>query len=132
MTTKRWAGGGGPREVASPGDEALARAFRALGQPHRLTIVRALLSRALECCSGDRAADCTLDPASCKVGELADLVDVAPSTVSHHLKELEAAGVIERARDGRHLYCRVDEALLAELASFLSGGAARAAPGGGA
>lgn len=113
-------------------DEALSRAFRALGQPHRLTIVRALLDRALECCAGERARDCTLDPASCNVGQLADLVDIAPSTVSHHLKELEAAGVIERARDGRYLYCRVNEPLLEELAAFLARGRFEAGAGGAA
>ncbi len=105
-------------------DDALSRAFRALGHPHRLTIVRALLGRAVACCSGARAAECALDPASCNVGELATLVDVAPSTLSHHLKELQDAGVIERARQGRYLYCRVNEALLEDLAALLRGDAA--------
>ncbi|MFW6197689.1 MAG: ArsR/SmtB family transcription factor [Myxococcota bacterium] len=102
-----------------PSVETLSRAFRALGHPNRLTIVRALLGRAMACCSADRADDCTLDPASCHVGKLAELVDVAPSTLSHHLKELEDAGVIERAREGRFLYCRVNESLLAELVAAL-------------
>jgi len=110
------------RRAAS--DEALSRAFRALGHPHRLTIVRALLGRAVACQPRDRARDCVLDLASCNVGELAELVDIAPSTLSHHLKELQAAGVIERARDGRFLYCRVNEALLDELAAVLKGGRA--------
>lgn len=100
---------------------SLSRAFRALGHPHRLTIVRALLGRAVACCTSDRAADCVLDPASCNVGELARLVDIAPSTLSHHLKELEDAGVIERARDGRFLYCRVNESVLAALIGVLQG-----------
>ena len=100
-------------------DEALSRAFRALGHPHRLTIVRALLGRAIACCSGERVARCALDPASCNVGELATLVDIAPSTLSHHLKELQDAGVIERERQGRFLYCRVNESLLEELAALL-------------
>lgn len=106
-------------------DEELSRAFRALGHPHRLTIVRALLGRAVACCSGDRVDDCVRDPASCTVGDLADLadlVDVAPSTLSHHLKELDDAGVIERARQGRHLYCRVNEARLDELIETLRNG----------
>lgn len=106
--------------------EDLARAFRALGEPNRLTIVRALVGRAVACCSDERADACALDPASCNVGELAKLVDVAPSTLSHHLKELQDAGVIERARDGRFLYCRINEALLEELAAVLEGGG----PGG--
>jgi len=104
-----------------PEEETLSRGFRALGHPHRLTIVRALMERAFECCAGERADDCALDPASCNVGDLARLVDIAPSTVSHHLKELEIAGIIERARDGRYLYCRVNEPLLARLAVFLAG-----------
>lgn len=99
----------------------LSRAFRALGHPHRLTIVRALLGRAVACCTSERADDCRLDPASCNVGHLGALVDIAPSTLSHHLKELEDAGVIERARDGRYLYCRVNQAMLDHLAALLLG-----------
>lgn len=102
-------------------DEALSRAFRALGHPHRLRIVRALIDRALACCVGDRVEDCRYDPASCSVGDLVELVDAAPSTVSHHLKELEAAGVIERARSGRVLYSRVNRVLLDQLAAVLGG-----------
>lgn len=106
----------------APGErEALSRAFRALGHPHRLTIVQALQGRAIACCTSDREEDCRLDPASCNVGELAELVQAAPSTVSHHLKELQDAGLIERARVGRFLYCRVKEALLSDLAAFLRG-----------
>lgn len=103
-------------------DAELSRGFRALGHPHRLTIVRALLGRAVACCSGDRVDDCVRDPASCTVGDLAKLVDVAPSTLSHHLKELDDAGVIERARQGRHLYCRVHEDRLNELIEVLRTG----------
>lgn len=110
--------------------ERLSRAFRALGHPHRLTLVRALLGRAVACCSGERVDDCVLDPASCNVGELAELVEVAPSTLSHHLKELQDAGVIERAREGRFLYCRVDEELMDELATVLLGDSASSSSAG--
>lgn len=116
--------------MRSPEDvdlRTLSRGFHALGHPHRLTIVRALLERDIACCSSDRAEDCRLDPASCNVGELSELVDAAPSTVSHHLKELEDAGVIERARDGRYLYCRVKRDTLDHLACLLLG---RSAGGG--
>lgn len=95
-------------------------AFRALGHPHRLTIVERLRERALSCCETERVEDCALDPASCNVGALAEAVPCAPSTLSHHLKELEAAGIIERERDGRQLFCRLNEARLAELRRFLA------------
>lgn len=112
-----------PDRTAAGGrsDEDISRAFRALGHPHRLTIVRALLGRAVACCTSERADDCRLDPASCNVGDLGELVDIAPSTLSHHLKELQDAGVIERAREGRYLYCRVNQALLEHLAALLLG-----------
>lgn len=109
--------------------EVLSRAFRALGHPHRLTVVRALLGRAVACCSGERADDCARDPASCSVGEIAALVDVAPSTLSHHLKELQDAGVIERSREGRFLYCRVNQAMLSRLGAVLRGDGARSSAG---
>lgn len=105
-------------------ERELSRAFRALGHPHRLAIVRALLRRAVACCTDDRADDCVLDAASCNVGDLAKLVDIAPSTLSHHLKELDDAGVIERARDGRFLYCRVNRETLDRLATLLHGAGA--------
>jgi len=43
------------------------------------------------------------------VGELDDRVYAAPSTVSHHLEELDAAGIIEPARgwDGARLVAAV-------------------------
>lgn len=103
----------------------LSDAFRALGHPHRLAIVRHLRERALACCEADRVEDCALDPASCRVGSLAEVVPCAASTLSHHLRELESAGIIERARNGREILCRVNEERLIELGVFLSPEAGR-------
>lgn len=100
-------------------NDDLSRAFKALGHPSRLAIVRRLLERALACCETDRVEDCTMDPASCNAGDLVEAVGVAPSTLSHHLKELEHAGLVERVRDGRYIMCRVREERLAELRRFL-------------
>ena len=116
--------------TGSPSDEEISRAFRALGHPHRLTIVRALIKRAVACCTSERADDCRLDPASCNVGDLGELVDIAPSTLSHHLKELQDSGLIERARDGRYLYCRVNQAMLDQLGALLQGSGSPREKGG--
>lgn len=97
--------------------EDLSRAFKALGNPHRLAIVRTLIDRAFDCC--DAEGGCNFDPATCNVGELAAAVDVAPSTTSHHLKELEAAGLIERRREGRRLLVRIEPGLLERLRRIL-------------
>ena len=109
-------------ESSFPHDtEALCLSFRALGHPHRLAIIRLLRERALACCNARRPEDCTLDPASCNVGEIVTHLGIPAPTASHHLKELVAAGLIDRARSGRVLFCRVNEARLAALRDTLTG-----------
>lgn len=96
----------------------LSRAFKALGHPHRLAIVRRLIDAAIAC---ETPENCTLDPACCGFAELVEELGISKATVSHHVKELDQAGLIERIREGRRVYCRVREARLAELREFLSG-----------
>ena len=95
-----------------------ADAFKALGNPQRLTVVRLLLEKRIEC-AADPGVDCTEDPASCNVGEILSKLDVQAPTLTHHLKELEHAGLIERGRSGRYRYCRVREKRLMEIIRFL-------------
>lgn len=97
----------------------VARAFKALGSPQRLRVVRILLEKRIECAE-EPGVDCTEDPASCNVGEILDELDVQASTLTHHLKELEHAGFIERGRSGRYRYCRLREEKLDELAAFVA------------
>lgn len=96
----------------------LAAAFKALGHPHRLAIVRRLIDEAKSCCA-PYPEDCTADPRCCDFAALAAELDVAKGTVSHHLKELDRAGLIVRERSGRRLYCRVNPERLDELRRFL-------------
>lgn len=100
--------------------DTLSQAFKALGHPHRLAIVKRLIDRAIACDATDPSR-CTFDPACCGFGEIVEELGVSKATVSHHLKELARAGLIERIRKGRRVYCRVREARLAELRDFLSG-----------
>lgn len=97
----------------------LSSAFKALGHPHRLAIVRRLLHEALTC-EAPSAESCELDPACCDFSALADELDVGKPTVSHHLKTLQQARIIERFRDGRRVYCRINEERLEELRTFLA------------
>ena len=99
--------------------EDLSQAFKALGHPHRLALVRLLIDQAITCESSPEAAD---DPAAscCDFAELADEIGVGKSTVSHHLKVLRQAGLIEREQDGRQVRCHVNADRLDELRSFLN------------
>lgn len=98
----------------------VSRAFRALGHPHRLAVVRRLMREAFACCEGEAAEACSFEVGSCNVGALAEVVGCAPSTLSHHLKILEEAGIIERSRRGRELLCRLNQERLTELSRCLS------------
>ncbi|WP_458186928.1 winged helix-turn-helix transcriptional regulator [Haladaptatus sp. NG-WS-4] len=61
------------------------------------------------------------EPAS--VGELADELERDPSTVTHHLKRLEADGLVERERDGRAVVNRLSP----EAKTAFSGGSVASA-----
>lgn len=79
--------------VLSPKEaQALAGQLKALAHPVRLLILSALL---------DAEA-----PDSCTC-ELAPVAGVGEPTVSHHLKKLEAAGIVTKQRRGLNVYYRV-------------------------
>lgn len=95
--------------------DELATRFRALANPHRLTVFRRLST----CCPPGTV--CSLEDATrLAVGDLGADLDLAPSTVSHHLKELVQAGLVRRERRGRTVECWVEPRVLAELASFFA------------
>jgi len=54
------------------------------------------------------------------VGDLGKDIDIAASTLSHHLKELNQAGLIMMERRGQHVECWVNTDMLEELSSFLN------------
>ena len=95
--------------------EELAKAFKALSNPNRLQIFQRLLT----CCTPGTA--CSTDTASgfC-VGELGEDLAVAPSTLSHHIKELQQAGLIKTLRKGKNVECFVDTENLHELMEFFA------------
>jgi ArsR family transcriptional regulator len=114
------------KERALDHSTTMSEVFKALGHPHRLAIVERLIEQAITC---ELPADgcCTLDPACCGFGALAEKIDVSKGTVSHHVKALRQAGLIKKHRDGRRVYCRINEERLAQLRAFLAGDEGRPA-----
>src|SRR6266542_6380479 len=92
-------------EALSVGEAAdLAGIFKALADPVRLRLLSMIASRA-----GDEVCVC----------ELTGSFDVTGPTISHHLKVLREAGLIESERRGTWVYYRPVPANLRQLAALL-------------
>jgi DNA-binding transcriptional ArsR family regulator len=89
--------------------------FKALGNAYRL----AIFQRLSRCCQPGTC--CSLEEAlRHSVGELGEGLEIAPSTLSHHLKELHRAGLIEMSRQGKQVMCWIEPAVLSQLADFFT------------
>ncbi|GAA6174550.1 ArsR/SmtB family transcription factor [Sulfitobacter pacificus] len=82
-----------------------AASFAALGSEQRLSVLRSLV----------RAG-----PDGLSIGELGERTGVTGSTLTHHLKMLNAAGLVRQQRQGRSTICAaVAYAEVQALAHFL-------------
>jgi DNA-binding transcriptional ArsR family regulator len=85
--------------------DAVIRALAALAQPHRLSAFRALV---------------VAGPQGMTPSTMAEGLQIAPATLSFHLKELLVAGLVTQSREGRHLIYRAEFDRMNELLSFLT------------
>jgi len=94
-------------------EQAAAR-LKALSNPNRLRIFVQLTQT---CTTG---ASCSADEEGMRrcVGELGQDLGLAPSTVSHHIKELRQVGLIRVERRGQNIHCWVDADVVRSLADF--------------
>ncbi|MEW6262591.1 MAG: metalloregulator ArsR/SmtB family transcription factor [Thermodesulfobacteriota bacterium] len=79
-------------------DDTFAARCKALGHPARIKILRHLLKKD-----------------QCICGELVDLLPLAQSTVSQHLKQLREAGLIKGEVEGPAVCYCVDKIVLEEF-----------------
>lgn len=84
--------------------DAAAARLEALGNPTRLAIYRMSVR------SGD---------AGVSVGQLQAALSIAPSTLSHHVKALVIAGLIQQERRSTTLMCRARYDVMNDLVGFL-------------
>lgn len=92
----------------------IAAVLKALSNPNRLQIFRQLV----HCCQ--HGVRCRPDAESVRrcVGDLGRDLGLAPSTVSHHIKELRHAGLIRVERRGQNIHCWIDPDVVRSLADF--------------
>ena len=85
--------------------DRLAPMFKALGDPVRLRLA-SMIASAPEVCV------CELTPA----------FDLSSATISHHLKTLRDAGLVDSERRGTYVYYRIRPQALAALAALVTPG----------
>ncbi|WP_319463747.1 metalloregulator ArsR/SmtB family transcription factor [Micromonospora sp. RTP1Z1] len=93
------------RRVPAETAAVLAPAFKALGDPVRLQLMSMIASA-----EGGEVCVCDLTPA----------FDLTGPTISHHLKTLREAGLVDAERRGTWVYYRVRPAILRQLAALLT------------
>jgi DNA-binding transcriptional ArsR family regulator len=91
----------------------MSRVFRALSNKNRLQIFLNLLDESRLDLAKGRTHDCFL------ANIISNLRIGAPS-ISHHLRELEAAGLIETTKEGKQLVCSIRPQAMNELAAFFA------------
>jgi ArsR family transcriptional regulator, arsenate/arsenite/antimonite-responsive transcriptional repressor len=95
----------GVKRIPAETAELLAPAFKALGDPVRLQLMSMIASAP--------------DGESC-VCDLTEPFDLSGPTISHHLKVLREAGLIDGERRGTWVYYRARPEFLGQLGALLA------------
>lgn len=84
--------------------EDAALAFSALGSEQRLGVLRALV----------RAG-----PAGLSIGHLGQATGISGSTLTHHLRFLAHAGLVDQIKQGRSIMCAINYERVQRLSAYL-------------
>lgn len=98
METITRAGAAAPQETV----DRLARVFKALGDVNRLRIVQMIVSEGETC-----------------VQDFTNVLDLSQSTISHHLKQLVEAGLLERQQRGTWSFYSLSDATAETVRHYL-------------
>ena len=88
--------------------DRLSKVFKALSNPHRLELF--LRIKKHHDVGASRAKQ-----KSCFISVLCENWKIGAPTVSHHLKELVNAGLVETSKEGKFTICSLNPALLEDL-----------------
>jgi DNA-binding transcriptional ArsR family regulator len=83
----------------------IAKSLAALGHDVRLSVFRLLVK------AGEKGLS---------VGEISQHLELAPSTLAHHLRALVGAGLVQQEKRGREMITRTDFAAMRRTVDFLT------------
>ncbi len=93
---------------------SLTRLFKALSDENRLRILL-VIQRSDYRCSGTQG-DCRNE--TC-IKELGKSLRITVPTVSHHVKQLVNAGLVSARKEGKWVYCRINQKAFDQARQFL-------------
>lgn len=102
-----------------------SKIFKALSNEQRLKIFMIIYEG---CCDSKRESVFPLKPGSCcpvagsmekAFSMVCGCMKLSRSTISHHFKELQSAGLITCQREGQTIRCRVNPEAIKEIKDFL-------------
>ncbi len=102
-----------PKELLSQ----RALVFKALSNPHRLQIFLEIA----RCAPGDVHCHTTENEYINCQQQFAEQLKLAPSTISHHFKELRQANLIIMRREGKTILVRINDQAIQEIRDLFDG-----------
>jgi ArsR family transcriptional regulator len=97
--------------VSAATDEGLDAGLKALASAPRRQLLRVIAEH-----MSAEGGCCDTDVCACK---LADALELAPSTISHHMRVLTDAGLVSATKRGLWVYYRLERDALAAVATEL-------------
>jgi DNA-binding transcriptional ArsR family regulator len=98
--------------------DRFAKIFKALSNPNRLRLFDEIRTKGQAEFEAAKQRGVT----GCLLQHVIDALDVGAPTVSHHLKELVNAGLVETRKVGKHLRCNVAKDVVDEVRRFFDPG----------
>ncbi len=99
----------------------LAKVFKALSNEHRLELFQLIYSQCqLEESRAQKAGKGCCEGIEKAFTKACGCLDLSRSTISHHFKELQNAGLITCTRQGQTFMCQVNKESVEAVRSFLN------------
>lgn len=93
-------------------DSELSQVFKALSNPNRLRLYREIMQRQEHGLAAEQG---------CALAELLPLLKIGAPTLSHHMKELVNANLVQVVQKGRYKTCYLNEFTRKAVATFFAG-----------